>query len=253
MAKKLFITGASSGIGLSLCKHILRLYPQIDIIANCRSVTPLTLLAQRFPNRVQIIQADITSESGRENVFSALKLCETIDYIVHSAAVITPLSRLTDITTKQWQTTQKTNLEAPLFLTLGMMDKLENSRVMFLTADSELQPVMGAASYCMSKMGLHMAWACLKAEVPIDKAAFALVAPGNVDTPMQAKIRNADPEQLPMAPVLKQFYEQGKLLNADFVAQFLSWLLTEIDAHPYQQKTWNIYAELENPHWQTGK
>jgi NAD(P)-dependent dehydrogenase (short-subunit alcohol dehydrogenase family) len=250
--KVALITGASSGIGLHLAQHLLTQHSAMRVIAVGRQMTKLENLARMHAGRMILVNTDISTEVGRAKLLTEIAGIDKIDLVVHSAAIVTPLKQLTEISYADWQGAQQTNLDAPLFLTLKLLDKLSQSRVMFLTSDVELRPVVGAASYCISKMALHMAWACLQAEIPAYKAVFGLVAPGNVDTPMQAQIRQADPNQLPIAPVMKTLYEQGKFLSADYVADFLTWLLLKVEPDQYADKIWDIYEEISADRWSSG-
>lgn len=243
------ITGASSGIGLQLAQHLLKNKTNIQVIAVGRQLAPLQDLKDTFKERLSIIQADISTEAGRDSLLKVIADVSLVNFVIHCAAIVTPLKPLAEISYEQWQLTQQTNLDAPLFLTLKLLDKFSQSRVMFITSDVELQAVVGAGSYCISKMALHMAWACLKAEIPAHKATFSLVAPGNVDTPMQAQIRQTDPTHLPMAPMLNEYYLQGKLLDPKYVAQFLTWLLLDVKSNDYVGKIWNIYTEIASNRW----
>lgn len=250
--KVALITGASSGVGLHLVQHLLTHHSEISIIAVGRQMTQLENVANMNAGRVILVKTDISTQSGRSLLLKEIQGIGKIDLVVHAAAIVTPLNLMTQITYADWQRTQQTNLDAPLFLTLMLLEKFSQSRVMFITSDVDLRPVVGAASYCISKMALHMAWACLQAEIPVDKAVFGLVAPGNVDTPMQTQIRQADPKQLPIAPVMKTLYEQGKFLSPDYVADFLGWLLLEVEPDQYANKIWNIYEEISSDHWPSG-
>tara|TARA_R110002167_G_scaffold261565_7_gene468132 strand:- start:741 stop:1484 length:744 start_codon:yes stop_codon:yes gene_type:complete len=247
MVRVALITGASSGIGLALCKNFLTNNTDITIIAVCRDRSKLDDLAGQFAGRLRIVVADISIDEGRTTIVETIKDLPTIDYLVHCAAVVTPLSQLQKINYIDWQICLQTNVDAPVFLTLKLLKQLSYSRVLFLTSDATLQPVYGAASYCVSKMALHMAYACLKTEISIEKTVFGLVAPGNVDTPMQKRIRMTDPKDLPIATAMTDVYEKNRLLTPEIVASYLSKLLLVLSREVFESKCWNIYEDLQLP------
>jgi NAD(P)-dependent dehydrogenase (short-subunit alcohol dehydrogenase family) len=258
--KTAIITGASGGIGSALSRTLLSYDAGLNLVAIGRNEAKLKQLEEQFPERVQILVCDLASDGNEEQLNEALLTLEQVDFLIHCAAIIHPLKQLADISREEWGIAQRINVEMPLFLTTSLLPKLKGGRVMFLTSDSELQPVVGASSYCMHKSALHMMWQCLKAEyqgIEHNKenkyssmnVKFGLIAPGNVDTEMQAAIRNTDKAILPFAPLLAQAYQQGQLLKPDYVAQFLRWLLYNIDAEQYGQKVWNIYSELSHQAW----
>lgn len=260
VSKTAVITGATGGIGYALCIELLNHDPSLQLVAVGRDETKLKQLKAHFPERVKVFVADLADDNHYQGLLNKLQTLEQIDFLIHSAAVIHPLKRLVDVNADEWRLAQTLNVEIPLFLTTSLMPKLSHGRVMFLTSDSELQAVVGAGSYCMSKSSIHMMWQCLKAEhqsVESNKenryssinTAFGLIAPGNVDTAMQLAIRSTEEAVLPLAPLLAQAYKQGQLLKPAYVAQFLRWLLYDVDAARYSEKIWNIYAELSHQAW----
>ncbi|MEO0369426.1 MAG: SDR family NAD(P)-dependent oxidoreductase [Pseudomonadota bacterium] len=259
-SKTAVITGATGGIGQALCFELLSHDASLSLVAIGRDEAKLKHIQAQFPDRIEIIVCDLSSDHHYQELQLNLQALTQIDFLIHCAAVIHPLKQLADITADEWRLAQKLNVEVPLFLTTSLLPKLRNGRVMFLTSDSELQAVIGAGSYCMSKSTIHMMWQCLKAEyqsVESNKenkyssinTVFGLIAPGNVDTAMQTAIRQTDKAVLPLAPLLDQAYQQGQLLKPNYVAQFLRWLLYDVDASRYSEKIWNIYPELSHQAW----
>ncbi|MBB1390232.1 SDR family NAD(P)-dependent oxidoreductase [Shewanella sp. SG44-6] len=249
MSKIVVITGASSGIGFQLSKTLLLSESNILVIAIGRRGNMLSKLQALFPKKVLTIEADIASPDGRKDVVSALSQYSKIDCLVHSAATVHPLNSIKKLKLDDWRKSQQTNVEAPLFLTQLLINKFNNSRVLFITSEPIIHPVFGASSYCVSKAGQQMVYECFKAEFPINKVAFCLVSPGMVDTPMQEQIRQADPNELPMVEAISALYADNKLLVPSVVADFLKWLLLTVDVHDFNQNIWDIYEEKHHSFW----
>jgi benzil reductase ((S)-benzoin forming) len=245
MKRVVLITGASSGIGLALSKVFLESEGEITVVAVCRNRSNLKDLRPQFSERLIIVEADIASEAGRSHLCGTINSIDKIDYIVHCAAVVTPLGQLKNVDYQEWKICQQTNVDAPVFLTLQLLTKLSYSKVLFITSDETLQPVYGAASYCVSKMALHMAYACLKNEIPVEKASLGLLAPGNVDTPMQQRIRMTDPKELPIATAMAAAYAQHQFLTPQIAASFISKILITLSNEEFSSKCWNIYADFK--------
>jgi|TARA_R110001583_G_scaffold187646_2_gene349087 NAD(P)-dependent dehydrogenase (short-subunit alcohol dehydrogenase family) len=245
MRRVALITGASSGIGLALTNLLLETSDEISVVAVCRDRSNLVDLLLRFSERLNIVEADIATENGRNDLCDLITSVKKIEFLVHCAAIVTPLGPLENTNYIEWKTCQQTNVDAPVFLTLKLLNQLSHSRVLFLTSDTTLQAVYGAASYCVSKMALHMAYACLKTEISPEKAVFGLVAPGNVDTPMQKRIRMTDPEDLPIAMVMKKAYEENQFLSPQIVASYISRLLLCLPSDEFESKCWNIYEDIK--------
>lgn len=247
MKRVALVTGASSGIGFALCTSLLTSTTDISVVAVCREPSSLEGLSRQFLKRLTIVNSDIATESGRNHLCNVLGNIVKIDFVVHCAAVVTPLAPLENIDYHDWMICQQTNVDAPVFITLKLLKKLSHSRVLFLTSDATLQPVYGAASYCVSKMALHMAYACLKTEIAVEKAIFGLVAPGNVDTPMQERIRMTDPNYLPIATAMTDAYEKNRLLTPELAATYISKILLTANSEEFSSRCWNISEYLKRP------
>ena len=79
--------------------------------------------------------------------------------------------------------------------------------------------------------------------------AFASVMPGIIDTNMQATIRGAshmNPDKLDFFNRLKN---NNKLLTPETVADFLCWLLLDLDVSTYCSKEWDIYDTTHHSAW----
>jgi len=141
----------------------------------------------------------------------------------------------------------KYNIDAPLFLTQLLLNKLSNGRVLNISSGAAHFPVTGWAAYCVSKAALSMLTRCWQLES--SQIAFASVMPGIIDTSMQAKIRSAknmSPEKLDFFKRLKQ---DNLLLAPATVAAFLCWLLLDIDTSNYVSKEWDIYDTSHHSAW----
>lgn len=249
MSKTALITGATSGLGYQLVLMLLDRFPSWRVYTVGRNFKVLNDAIAGKPHNLISITADLATEEGRFSVVKAVSHEETIDYLIHCAAQVSPIDSITRLDIDRWRQAQAINVEAPLFLTLSLESQLKCSRVLFITSDSLIEPIAGMSSYCVSKGALQMIWKSLRLELSTERAVIALVAPGNIDTPMQAQLRRADPEVLPMAPLFKQLLNDNRLLPAEVSAQFLVWLLIEVSQTDLDKKIWNIYEEMEAHRW----
>ena len=218
MTKVAVVTGASSGIGFHLSKALLKNTEDTKVVAIGRRGDFLEQLRLSCPDRVMSIVADVSTIDGRNTICKKLSAYTQLDYLVHAAATVQPLSSINNLLLDDWRTSIFTNLEAPLFLTQALLEKFNHSKVLFFTSGPDLSPVQGAAAYCMSKAGQKMLYEIFKAEIPMEHAAFGMVSPGVVDTPMQEQIRRVDPAVLPASRELSQLYR--KWANANLVVDW---------------------------------
>jgi NAD(P)-dependent dehydrogenase (short-subunit alcohol dehydrogenase family) len=93
-----------------------------------------------------------------------------------------------------------TNLAAPMTMTAAFLERTEKfdcpRKVLAISSGAARRPIEGWSAYCAGKAGLDMFMRSVnaeyaQAEAPRTVRAVAL-APGVIDTGMQATIRNAD-------------------------------------------------------------
>ena len=95
------------------------------------------------------------------------------------------------------------------------------TRIVTISSGAALRPLTGWSSYCVSKSGLDMWTNCIAKEGADNNISAIAIAPGIVDTGMQAEIRNAKPDQFPQRDNFIGYHENGDLVNPKEVAEKL--------------------------------
>ena len=238
------VTGGGSGIGQALA-HALAARNKTVLIVGRREASLIQTAA--FSSLIDYVCADVSTHEGRQAIMDKLSEEVTLDGLVHNAGIIDPISPLARLDEAAWRQVMATNVDAPLFLSQLLLDKLVNGRVLHISSGAAHFPVAGWGAYCTSKAALSMLTRCWQLES--ERVAFASVMPGIIDTNMQAQIRQAscmDPEKLDFFKALKQ---ERQLLSAATVASFLCWLLLDSDKALYVSKEWDIYDKTHHPEW----
>ena len=238
------VTGGGRGLGRALaialagrCKSVLIIGRHEEDLSSTASCSPL----------INYLCADVSLPEGRQQIKAYLQPVPAIYGLIHNAGIIDPISAAADIDEASWHACMATNVDAPLFLTQLLTDKLRNGRVLNISSGAAHFPVAGWAAYCVSKAALSMLTRCWQIEST--HIAFTSVMPGIADTNMQAQIRAAshmNPEKLDFFKRLKQ---DNRLLSSSTVAAFLCWLLLDIDRAEYVSKEWDIYDTSHHPAW----
>ena len=89
------IQGASRGLGLQFCQHLLRSAPSTHIYATCRNpstAVDLHRLKDGHPDRLEIVKLDVTQE---EQIKEAAELVKerskgSMDLLINCAAMLHP-------------------------------------------------------------------------------------------------------------------------------------------------------------------
>lgn len=238
------VTGGGRGIGRALAialaarrKHVLIVGRQEDDLANTAACSPL----------IDYLCADVSSLEGREQITSRLQSIPVLEGLIHNAGIIEPIIPVTQIDEPSWRACMATNVEAPLFLTQRLIDKLLNGRVLNISSGAAHFPVTGWTAYCVSKAALSMMTRCWQMESA--EIAFASVMPGIIDTNMQEKIRAASHMNSEKVDFFKRLKQDERLLTPETVAAFLCWLLLDVDASVYVSREWDIYDTSHHSAW----
>lgn len=88
------IQGASRGLGLEFCKHILRNKTPAVVIATCRNpngAAELRRVAEQHPGRVTVLRLDVEREEDVRSAAARVKESfGRLDLLVNSSAMLHP-------------------------------------------------------------------------------------------------------------------------------------------------------------------
>lgn len=238
------VTGGGSGIGSALAVALAAKGKSVFIIG--RHEDALVETARLSP-LINYVCADVSLPEGRQRIKACLQSVPVIQGLIHNAGIIDPISPTSDIDEAAWRACMATNLDAPLFLTQLLAAQLSGGRVLNISSGAAHFPVMGWTAYCVSKAALSMLTRCWQTEST--GIAFASVMPGIIDTNMQAKIRAAKHMDVDKIDFFKRLKQTDRLLSPKTAADFLCWLLLDIDSSTYVSKEWDIYDTSHHSAW----
>jgi NAD(P)-dependent dehydrogenase (short-subunit alcohol dehydrogenase family) len=235
----IILTGATRGLGRAIAENCLtqrvalvtlsrQHVAELDQLASTHQ-TPLTQILVDFNDRAAVEQA-----AKRMHEFVSLAKRPRL---IQNAGVVTPVS-VADHPASFLEIEQAylTNIVTPTFLTnhfLASTSHSKDRRIMLISSGAGRQAIPGWGVYCASKAALDRYAEVVSLEQG-DRVRIASVAPGMINTPMQATIRNADAKVFPVLDKFIQIHEQGALAKPAHVAQ---QLLTFIEHDSFGQKT----------------
>lgn len=210
------VTGASSGLGLSLVRHLAGI-PDTEVVAVSRRPVDLPgvrHVAMDLSQPHAIAAGMAVALSGQTHYKSAV--------LINNAGIVEPVAPLVRIDAASLDLNIRTNLVGPMLTMQAFLDGLqgraERRIVINISSGAGRRPVSGWAAYCASKAGLDMATRVAALEAPTGVLVCSL-APGVVDTPMQATIRDARKEDFPDLSRFQAMMAEGALRPADDVAR----------------------------------
>jgi NAD(P)-dependent dehydrogenase (short-subunit alcohol dehydrogenase family) len=238
------ITGGGSGIGRALARALVRRDKQVLVIGRREDALAETAA---FSSQISILSADVSTTLGRNKIVAQLEQIEALEGLIHNAGVIEPILPIQSLDETAWLRVMSTNLNAPLFLTQSLRNKLNQGRVLHIGSGAAYFPVAGWSAYCVSKAGLSMLTRCWQLENP--DFAIASVMPGIIDTEMQDFIRKAECMEKEKRDFFVRLHNEKKLLSVETVAEFLTWLLLDLESAQYASKEWDIYDKSHHQFW----
>jgi 3-oxoacyl-[acyl-carrier protein] reductase len=185
--KRVFITGAASGIGRSTAERFWQEGAELVLI-DMPTLEQAELTAL-FPNKMTYIQGDVTTLETQTKIQT--EMSKGIDVIVNNAG-ITRDATLAKMTDEQWDSVIAVNLTAIFKLTrlAAAQMKLAGKGGVILNAASVVAHYgnFGQANYSATKAGVIAMTKTLSKELGKDQIRVNAVAPGFIATPMVAKM-----------------------------------------------------------------
>lgn len=195
---RIWLTGASSGIGLALAEELLLAGHHVAVTA--RKVEPLEALYKRFPKQVMVAAGDINDATQIcaicdriAAVWGALDMailnagtCEYIDARKFDAAMVERVVRTNLIATSYCIQ------EALPLLRLGHRPHLVG-----VVSAVTLLPLPRSEAYGASKAGLRYLFDSLRIDIAEEGIDVTVVNPGFVDTPLTEQNDFAMPMRWP--------------------------------------------------------
>ncbi|WP_324733370.1 SDR family NAD(P)-dependent oxidoreductase [Pseudomonas paeninsulae] len=183
--RRIWLTGASSGIGAALAELLLQRGHRLALSA--RTVAPLHALAERYPGQVLVAPGDLSDASqvrvigeriaqhwgALDTVILNAGTCEYLEVQSFEAALIERVVRANLFSASYC-------IEAALpLLRLGHQPHLVG-----VGSSATYLPLPRAEAYGASKAGLRYLLEALRIDLAAEGIAVTVVSPGFVDTPL---------------------------------------------------------------------
>lgn len=226
------VTGASKGLGKSLSVELAQKGARVLLLA--RQSTDLeetaSIVQQISPSSLSVVCDLADSGSITAAAQTILEKVTQVDGLVHNAGDISPIKPLFAADLDAWTRSMMVNVIGVQALTSALSAVLlggHRVRVTTISSGAALRPLPSWSAYCSAKAALDMWTRCLAAEGAEHNMSAVSVAPGIVDTAMQATIRAASTEDFPLRENFVGYHEDGQLSSPDEVAKKLLPLISE--------------------------
>nr|XP_008168799.1 C-factor-like isoform X1 [Chrysemys picta bellii] len=249
------VQGASRGLGLHFCKHILSARKEARVIATCRSpevASALHALQRLYPQNLTVLRLDATREAEiREAAEAVAKEHGRLDLLINSGAMLHPSGRgeksLQEVSAEGLSITLATNTIGPLVMAKyfapllrkgtgafghQFADQAKQHRAILVNLTAKVGSIGDNAlggwySYRMSKAALNMATKNLSIELGRGKTKVVCVSlhPGTVNTDLSKPYHRNVPKDKLFTPEYSVNCLMNIIENLDMVktGRFFAW------------------------------
>lgn len=220
------VTGHSSGLGAALAELLLE--RQIDVLGVGRSAHPT--LAARTAARLAEAAVDLADPASVERwlaggALSAFAQSADCVLLFNNAGTVDPIAPLGVQDAGAIARAITLNVAAPLMLAnaLASDDSSGNAasrRILHVSSGAARNAYAGWSVYCATKAALDHHARAVALDAPRG-VRICSVAPGVVDTGMQATIRSTSTDNFPQRERFEQLKENGQLATPEHAARLL--------------------------------
>lgn len=237
------VTGGGSGLGAATALALAEAGADVAVLG--RTEAPLAAVAERVRTsgrKAAHAVADMAEwQQVRDAVEQLAAALGPIAILVNNAAVAAPIVRVAELDPAAWDHNLAVNLNGPFYAvraTLPGMLERGWGRILNVSSGSAVNAARGMAAYSAAKAGLNHFTRILAAELDGTGVVPVCVAPGTMDTPMQAGARSIP---IPETEMFRNFQRQGMLRPPEESAALLCWLCGP-DAAEFAGQFINVYS-----------
>ncbi|GAB2965890.1 SDR family oxidoreductase [Hymenobacter coalescens] len=220
------ITGASRGLGRALAEQALS-QPDTVVLGVSRHAT---LDHPRYQHQPLDFSDTVAVQNNLHKLFPARPDARSLT-LINNAGVVGEIGYCGEHTNEHYEFVFDVNVIVPAMLMNTFLSAYGHlpcpRRVLNISSGAAQRPVDGWGAYCASKAALDMLSQVAQKEQDLRNSGIRIhsLAPGVVDTDMQAHIREADQHQFSEGQKFEAFYADGQLAAPETVARRIAaWL-----------------------------
>lgn len=197
---KAILTGHSKGLGLGIAQSLLaRGYPVLGL---SRSIN--TELQTQFPTLLRQVPVDLAESIELQRLLGGTVLQEFMAnasqvLLINNAGLVSPIGPLNAQADSDISRSVQLNVTVPMVLSAQLTQLLtagQHLRILHVSSGAGRSAYPGWSVYCASKAALDMHAQAVQRD-KLDQVTICSLAPGVIDTDMQAQIRQTDEALFP--------------------------------------------------------
>ena len=224
--KKAVVTGASSGIGSAVAKHLDANGFQVAILG--RNTKRLNAVASDLMHSPLILNADISKSSDVKKALQKIqKWTDTIDLLVNNAGRIHRQFFL-DSDEDDWSMHFETNLFGAFRITKGLfklLKKAKSSHVINISSSLAHEPIASTSIYSASKAAMNNWTKSLAMEWSEHRICVNSINPGLIYTPIHDFYEKKDKASQIVIERCHQISPLGRMGQVQDVVEAVDYLV----------------------------
>lgn len=213
---KALLTGHSKGLGLGIAQALLKKgHPVLGL-----SRTENAALQKQFPTLLQQAAVDLSNKQALDSLIQGKSLEQFIEnttllLLINNAGLVTPIGPMSAQSPTEIADSIHLNVTAPMVLSATLARTLKGSqelRVMHVSSGAGRSAYPGWSVYCATKAALDMHAQAVMQDRQ-GNVKICSLAPGVIDTGMQAQIREIDGALFPNKQRFIELNESGSLAS----------------------------------------
>ena len=195
--KKVFITGASGGIGSAICEKFIS--NNYILILTSSSENKLSNLKQNYGNNHFYYKVNLLDQIDLENSLKTISSEHTDISVIVNNAGITDDSLIMRMSSEQWNNVIETNLSSNYRIIkslLPIMLSKKYGKIIGVSSVVASTGNPGQVNYVASKSGMIGLYKSIALEVSKRNINVNVVSPGFIKTPMTDKLNESQKENI---------------------------------------------------------
>jgi NAD(P)-dependent dehydrogenase (short-subunit alcohol dehydrogenase family) len=228
-AKRVIVTGASSGIGRATADLFLDSGAAVTLIGRRRDQLNEIAEARAARSNAHVIAADLSDpEQCEVGVARSTELMGGLDILINAAGILKG-GRIEDTTLGLWDEMMNINLRSVFHLMKLAVPHLERSRGNIVNVSSVTGPrsFPGVLVYCISKAGLDQLTRCAALELAQKGVRVNAVNPGVVITGLHRSGGMSDSSYAAFLEHSKTTHPLGRVGKPQEVAELIYFLASD--------------------------
>ena len=204
--KKVFITGATGGIGEAICNKFYQ--KEYNLVLTSSSDEKLLSLKKKYGDNNSYYKIDISDFESIDRCMSQITSDHKDLTIIINNAGITSDNLLLRMKNDQWSKVIKTNLESNFFIVKSLLPNMISNRygkIIGISSVVAVQGNPGQSNYVASKAGMIGFYKSIAHEVAKRNINVNVVSPGFISTNMTDKLEESQKNNILDKIPMKKF------------------------------------------------